>query len=489
MKSATFATSLPAVAAHPSRNERRAFAERTTYLVFLGDFLVVIGVLFFSYFMRFETKLAQVGAFDEQVTLERYRGHIALGAALMMVLLVNFRVYNMHRLLSFAHAANGISKAAVWWVLSFMGLSLILKFSPGISRLYCAISAAHLLIFLLTWRMVFSRILERESIARRLRERVVFVGWNAECEKIVRQLGRGHRHPCEIVGAVSPSGGFGLHSPGVGVSTLGDAGRIREILAAEEIDVVMVPDHTLSRQELTSLAILCEREIVDFKIVPSTFQILLSGLQLESINGVPVLGVSRLPLHSMFNQVLKRGVDLVGASVGLLMSMTLVLIFGLLVWLESRGPIFYRQVRIGRNGKAFHIFKIRSMRMDSEADGKARWAREGDPRCLRVGGFMRKWNIDEVPQFWNVLKGEMSLVGPRPERPELIHDFREKIPHYNARHNIKPGITGWAQINGLRGNTDLAERITCDLYYIENWNLLLDFQIMAMTFLKRDNAY
>jgi lipopolysaccharide/colanic/teichoic acid biosynthesis glycosyltransferase len=136
----------------------------------------------------------------------------------------------------------------------------------------------------------------------------------------------------------------------------------------------------------------------------------------------------------------------------------------------------------------FDIYKIRSMRIDAEKDGRTGWTVANDPRRLRIGAFMRKWNIDEVPQFWNVLKGEMSLVGPRPERPELIRNFKEEIPHYNARHNCKPGITGWAQTKGLRGDTDLTERIKCDLWYLENWTAFLDIQIMFMTFVKNENA-
>jgi exopolysaccharide biosynthesis polyprenyl glycosylphosphotransferase len=205
------------------------------------------------------------------------------------------------------------------------------------------------------------------------------------------------------------------------------------------------------------------------------------------MNGVPVLGVSHLPLHSAFNQYLKRLVDLIGGGFGLLMALPVIGVFGLMVRLESKGPVFYRQVRVGRDGKLFYIWKIRSMRLDSEKNGIG-WTVKGDPRLLKIGVFMRKWNIDEIPQFWNVMKGEMSLVGPRPERPELIHDFKEEIPHYNARHSVKPGITGWAQVNGLRGDTDLVERIKCDLYYIENWKFLWDFQIMVLTFFKRDNA-
>jgi exopolysaccharide biosynthesis polyprenyl glycosylphosphotransferase len=194
-------------------------------------------------------------------------------------------------------------------------------------------------------------------------------------------------------------------------------------------------------------------------------------------------------LDHTINVMAKRALDIVGALVGLLLSGPIVALFGALVWLESKGSIFYRQRRWGYNGVPFEIIKIRSMKLNAEQGKGAQWCVKDDPRRLRVGAFMRKTNIDELPQFWNVLKGEMSLVGPRPERPELIAGFKHEIPHYNARHTAKPGMTGWAQINGLRGDTDLGERIQCDLWYLENWSLWLDIQIMALTFFKRDNAY
>jgi exopolysaccharide biosynthesis polyprenyl glycosylphosphotransferase len=243
-----------------------------------------------------------------------------------------------------------------------------------------------------------------------------------------------------------------------------------------------------AQSEIVSLANLCEKMMVQFKVIPSYFQILVSGLHLETVSGIPILGVSRLPLDRTANIVLKRVIDIIGSIVGLVFSIPLIAIFGALVYLESPGPILYRQRRLGRNGQEFFIFKIRSMKLNAEAKGQIGWTTKNDPRRLRIGGFMRKWNIDEIPQFWNVLMGEMSLVGPRPERPELIRNFKDEIPHYNARHNVKPGITGWAQVKGFRGDTDLGERIKCDLFYLENWNVLLDFQIMLMTFSRRENA-
>jgi len=245
----------------------------------------------------------------------------------------------------------------------------------------------------------------------------------------------------------------------------------------------------LPRQHLVELANLCEREIIQFKLAPSVFRIFVSGLSLETIAGTPVLGVNRLPLDSTLNVLAKRTLDIVGAMIGLVLSAPLIAFFGLMVWWESGWPIFYHQRRWGMNGVAFDIIKIRSMKLNAEAKRGAQWCVQDDPRRLKVGAFMRKWNIDEVPQFWNVLKGQMSLVGPRPERPELIAAFKHEIPHYNARHQAKPGMTGWAQVKGLRGDTDLSERIKCDLWYLENWSLLLDLQIMFLTFFKRDNAY
>lgn len=274
-----------------------------------------------------------------------------------------------------------------------------------------------------------------------------------------------------------------------GVPCVGHLADIERIIHRLGVDMIISADLHGPAERMVDLANLCERQMIQFKVMPSCFRIFVSGLAMETVSGTPVLGVHRLPLDSTINVMLKRLLDIVGAIVGLAISVPLVAIFGAIVYLESPGAIFYRQRRWGINGVPFEIIKIRSMKLNAEADTGAKWCTEDDPRRLKIGAFMRKWNIDELPQFWNVLKGEMSLVGPRPERPELIEQFKHVIPHYNARHHAKPGMTGWAQIKGLRGDTDLEERIKCDLWYLENWSLLLDGQIMVLTFFQRDNAY
>jgi lipopolysaccharide/colanic/teichoic acid biosynthesis glycosyltransferase len=229
--------------------------------------------------------------------------------------------------------------------------------------------------------------------------------------------------------------------------------------------------------------------MIGFQLVPDYFPALGSGLQVQKLSGVPLLSVCQLPLDRTMNRATKRTIDIVGSIIGLGLSALVVPWFCILVYLESPGSVLYRQRRLSRSGRSFHIYKIRSMRMNAETNSGAVWCKQEDPRRLRIGSFMRKWNIDELPQFWNVLIGEMSLVGPRPERPELIERFKHEIPNYNARHEIRGGLTGWAQIHGLRGDTDLKKRIEADLYYLENWNLFLDLYCIIATFFKPKNAY
>ncbi len=357
------------------------------------------------------------------------------------------------------------------------------------SRLYLLIAPGVLLLTMTLWRYFLCKLIWRFARETRLMENVLFLGWNQDCADAGEIMTHDPGSPMRIVGAIrTPNGTFAEPLP-EGFEDYGNYERLPEVLASGNIDMLITTDSELDREALGQTITLCEKEMVGFQLVPTCFRVLLGGLHLEKIFGMPLLGISKLPLHSRVNLFIKRVIDAVGGFIGLVLSAPLIAIFGALIYLESPGPIFYRQRRVGQRGQEFDIIKLRSMKLDSEAGTGAVWTVENDPRRLKIGKLLRAWNIDEVPQFWNVLKGEMSLVGPRPERPELIAKFRDEIPHYNARHAIKPGITGWAQVNGLRGNTDLTERIKYDLHYIERWNLLFDFQIMMLTFLKRENAY
>ena len=467
----------------------REFAAWMVGLSFAGDIVAIVGGMLLAFIVRFHTPMRFVGIPAlRPMTFEEYRGHFLFLSVTLLIVLFHFGLYSSGRPLRLRKVFAIVLTGCGVWFLGNLGLSFELYAQPIISRVYLACAFVCALTMLVVWHRLLEALLSIRPVAALLQRRILFVGWSDQSQRLLEHIDADVKHPYQVIGCVpSPSGKYD-RDPAGRLEPLGDYDELKTLLAEQSIDIVMVADLNPTRGALLELVNTCEKEMVHLQIIPSCFQVLLSGLHLETTSGVPVLGISRLPLDSPWNQLLKRGIDLFGSLVGLVLSGPLIAVFGALVYLESPGPIFYRQKRLGRDGKKFYIIKIRSMKLDAESDGQVGWSRKEDPRRLRIGSLMRSLNIDEVPQFWNVLKGEMSLVGPRPERPELIEQFKEQIPHYNARHGIKPGITGWAQINGFRGDTDLVERIKCDLFYVENWNLLLEFQILLMTFFKRTNA-
>ncbi len=215
-------------------------------------------------------------------------------------------------------------------------------------------------------------------------------------------------------------------------------------------------------------------------MVPDLLQHITLRAAVEDLDGVPIVNLSATPLRGLAGSV-KRGMDLLAAMFGIVLFAPLFPLIALAVRLTSKGPIFYRQERMGLDGRSFELLKFRSMVMDAERTTGPVWTRESDPRITPVGRFIRKFSLDELPQFFNVLRGDMSMVGPRPERPHFVQEFREHIPRYMLRHRVRAGMTGWAQVNGWRGNSSLERRIQYDLYYIENWSLTLDLKILWMT--------
>jgi len=469
--------------------ECRQFPHRIAFLCFAGDAVVAFACLLAGFWLRFDTVLRGFGVEDSGITLSTYSNYIIFGSASLLLVLAQKQMYEGSWLLHSRYSLRDVIIACHIWGAGFLGFSLFFKFQPPLSRVYVGLATIMAMTGLYAWRRLFHGFLRQESIAGKLRQRILVVGWTAYAQRLKEIIENDPSHPYEVVCCVPTPEGTFHQEPPQGVQRFDSYKAIPRLLHTLALDIVLVADVNVPVKHWEAMASLCEKEHVQFKVVPSCFSILVSGLFLETHSGIPILGLSRLPLDRMFNKLVKRLTDIVGALVGLMLSAPLIAIFGALVYLESPGAIFYRQRRLGRNGKTFDMLKIRSMRLDAEKDGKVGWSKKDDPRRLRIGTFMRKWNIDETPQFWNVLKGEMSLVGPRPERPELIRNFKHEIPHYNVRHTVKPGITGWAQVNGLRGDTDLTERISHDLYYVEHWNLFFDLQTLLLTLLKNKNAH
>ena len=277
------------------------------------------------------------------------------------------------------------------------------------------------------------------------------------------------------------------------IGTTNDLGAVLDRLdaAGTPVQYVYIALPMSATDKITTLANEMSSRLAHVCLVPDLFHLDILNSRITDIGGLPVIHmIDEAPLD--FRRAVKRLIDIAFSFVFLLVTSPILLFIALAVKLSSPGPVFYRQERMGLNGLTFDMLKFRSMPVDAEQESGAVWAKPGEKRATRVGAFLRKTSLDELPQFFNVLKGDMSVVGPRPERPVFIDQFRDQIPKYMLRHKMKAGITGWAQVNGWRGNTSIEKRIEFDLYYIQNWSLRLDLKIMLMTLWKgfvNENAY
>lgn len=264
-----------------------------------------------------------------------------------------------------------------------------------------------------------------------------------------------------------------------GIPVLGTPDDLRRLIRDNQVEEVFVSQSDVPNDTFFQMFIDSEREYARVNFVPSLVEMMRSQIHYDEVAGVPIYSMKETPLQG-YNATLKRTFDIIVAGLGLLLISPLLMVVALLVKRSSRGPVLYKQTRLGLDGREFKIYKFRTMPVDAEKEVPA-WGSQEDPRSTRVGMFLRRWNIDELPQLYNVLRGDMSLVGPRPERPFFVDRFREVFPRYMSRHLVKTGMTGWAQVHGLRGDTSIQQRLRYDLYYIENWSLWLDIKILMMT--------
>lgn len=321
-------------------------------------------------------------------------------------------------------------------------------------------------------------------------DNLLIVGTGQVAREIIRMIKKMPELGYNIVGVVNAR----EHHQGkmMQVPVLGNYENLPDVIDRYHVEQVIIAVPEARRAELVELVTLSQRGQVDIKIYPDIFAYMAGDLNVDDLGGMPLLTVRDIALRG-WKLSLKRGLDLIGSTFGLIFLSPLMLLTALLIRWESKGPVFYSQERMGLDGRPFPMIKFRSMRTDAETDGPG-WTVPDDPRVTRIGRFMRRTNWDEMPQLINVLLGHMSLVGPRPERPVYVYQFREQIPRYMERHREKAGMTGWAQVNGLRGDTSIAERTAYDLWYVENWSLWLDIKILIRTVLqtifnRSKNAY
>ena len=332
-----------------------------------------------------------------------------------------------------------------------------------------------------------SRELVREALERRWKagiglKRVLIAGAGDLGRMVADKLLEHRELGFRVLGFIDDRA-TGDHIGYRGLPLLGTLGDADEIVKRERIDHLYVALPLEEHVKMLSLVEVTNREGVDLHVVPDLLQFIALRARLENLDGVPIISLNDVPLRG-FNSILKRVIDIaITGTVLLAIAIPFALIALLIKW-TSKGPVFYRQERMGLDGKAFQVLKFRSMYEGAEDETGPIWARDNDPRCTPIGRWLRLFDLDELPQLWNVLRGDMSIVGPRPERPYFVEQFKHRIPQYMLRHKVKAGITGWAQVNGWRGNTSLEKRIEYDLYYIENWSVGLDLKIMWLTLVR-----
>lgn len=341
--------------------------------------------------------------------------------------------------------------------------------------------------------------LERNAIRMALRsirskgynqKHVLLVGYSRAAESYIDRVLANPEWGYQIKGILDDSKEWG--SDYRGISIIGKLSDLPEILAFNVLDEIAI---TLSIREygcLEQLVAACEKSGVHTKFIPDYNNIIPTKPYTEDLLGLPVINIRHVPLNNMLNATIKRCIDIFGAVVALILFSPIMLLAALGIKLTSPGPVIYKQERVGLHNRPFKMYKFRSMEVQDPGKEKGQWTTPHDPRVTPIGKFIRKTSIDEMPQLFNVLVGDMSLVGPRPERPFFVERFKEEIPRYMIKHQVRPGMTGWAQVNGLRGDTSITRRIEHDLYYIENWTLGFDFKILFLTFFKgfiNKNAY
>jgi Undecaprenyl-phosphate glucose phosphotransferase len=447
----------------------------------------VIGAMWLaSYWLRFSFPLIEVTkGFPEFGT---YAALTPLVVILWMLVFSSMRVYQSRRMLRRTHEVHLILKAHGVSMLFFIALTYLFseyKYSRGVMIYFGVLGAFFLSLFRVTLRNALRSLRRRGYNLRH----VLAVGEGGSIETLIARMDKFPELGLRVIGAAVHEGSKAESVAGKPV--IGRFDEIGRIVHRERVDQVLIalPRHQYG--DLDRILRTLHEEPVDLQLVPDVHEYVTLGCEVEDFDGLPIVNLNDSPL-SGWGAIAKRATDVLLSLVALAGLSPLLLLLALLVKLTSRGPVFFRQERMGLDGRTFQMFKFRTMRPDAESWTGAVWAKPGDERRTLVGRFLRATSLDELPQLWNVLRGDMSLVGPRPERPVFVQKFRSEIPHYMLRHKVKAGITGWAQVNGWRGNTSLDRRIECDLYYIRNWSYLLDWKIMAMTIWKgfiNKNAY
>ncbi len=448
------------------------------------DALMIGAAFYVAYLMRLQSEYQNISP-----TFSTYWGMMGVFILSIITTFFFYRLYHRNRIQSHIDEFYLVFGAgSVGAVISIALISFIYKNQLDYPRLMIVYAWLLTILFITFGRILHARIRWHLQANGWGGSRILIVGTGDVARAILQKIQLSPGLGYQVVGFVDKDDS--AQDNLFGVPVIGNVREISKSIEENHADEVIIAMPEASHQEILAIIANCERERVAIKVFPDVFQIMATEVSIDDLNGMPLLSVRDVALRG-WKLSIKRGMDIiVGASL-LIVASPIMLLVALLIKLDSPGAVFYIQERMGLDGRPFGMIKFRSMRIDAEAED-AGWTTKDDNRRTRLGTFIRRFSIDELPQFINVLLGDMSLVGPRPERPVFVNQFKQSIPRYMERHREKAGITGWAQVNGLRGDTSIIERTKYDLWYIENWSLLLDLKIILRTGMKiffDKNAY
>lgn len=446
-----------------------------------------VGIIVAAYALAY---LLQFHIFNNAVDPSiNYLGISAIIVPFFLVLYAMIGLYTPKRVTGrYSETGNVIKANVVGAVIIIAGLYLAKE--TNVSRMMLFYFALINTVLLVVERASIRYVLRFIRTKGINKKHVIVVGASRAAEEFIERVLKNPQWGFEIHGVIDDKYPIGeaFHQ----IKVLGKLDSLERILQENQLDEIIIALGIHEYEKLESIVKICEKSGVHTKLVPDYNNMIPTKPYTEDLLGLPIIHIRHVPLTVGINRFWKRTIDIVGSLFAIVLFSPLMLLCAILIKISSKGHIFFKQERVGLRNETFVMYKFRSMIEQNEDDEKTKWTTKGDSRTTKIGAFMRKTSIDELPQFFNVLKGDMSIVGPRPERPFYVDKFKEEIPRYMVKHQVRPGITGWAQVNGWRGDTSIWKRIDCDLYYIENWTIGFDFKIMFLTVFKgfvNKNAY
>ena len=400
-----------------------------------------------------------------------------------------FKLYAPKRMHGQKYEIMNVIKANVVGIMLFFFVLYLMKltdFSRAVLFIFFGLNIVYEFIVRVVIRMILRGIRRRGFNQKH----ILLVGYSRAAEGYIDRIKQYPQWGYNILGVLDDN--VDLDTKYRGERVIGRISDIEGYISENDLDEIVITLGIAEYEKLEHIVAICEKSGVHTKFIPDYNHIIPTRPYIEDVVGLPVINIRRVPLSNIWNRFVKRSTDIFMGTLALIIFSPIMLVAIIGIKVSSKGPIIYKQKRIGLHNKEFEMYKFRSMMVQTDGMDASKWTTSDDPRVTRFGKLMRKTSIDELPQIINVLKGDMSLVGPRPERPFYVDKFKEEIPRYMVKHQVRPGMTGWAQVNGYRGDTSIEKRIECDLYYIENWSAIFDVKIMFRTVFEgfiNKNAY